>query len=347
MASDDFGIVVGINSYPGIGKLDGPEADADDFYAWLTSTDGGDVQQVKKIVTSDFTSPPPKPTDEIARAFDDLQDEAFQPGFPKRLGRRLYVYVAGHGAGLPFQHDPERSDAALLLADATKNNATHVMTKVRALYFLNAGIFDEIAVFMDCCRQTVPLNPNYPNYINANAIGLLQNQPRKFFAFATKWGLKTREKSFNGVVRGVFTMALMKGLRGAAADTNGTITSNSLRDYLLMSMKDQLDEAELENPAIPKEPDVPAQSVNLVFATVGNPLLVKVTINIPPAFANQDLTLSDGQLAVVATRSAGTGPTWEVPALLGKGLYVVDIPGLNLEKTFKLAGDEGTKHVDL
>jgi hypothetical protein len=345
MASDDFGIVVGINSYPGIGKLEGPEADANDFYEWLTSTRGGDVTNVKKIVSSDYSSDR-KPTDEIAQEFDNLQGEAFRSGFAQRIGRRLYVYVAGHGAGLPFQHDPERSDAALLLADATQVNATHVMTKVRALYFLNAGIFDEIAVFMDCCRQTLSLNPNYPNYLNANAIGLLQNQPRKFFAFATKWGLKTREKSFNGVVRGVFTVALMKGLRGAAADTNGTITSNSLRDYLLMSMKDQLDETELNNPAIPKEPDVPPQSVNLVFAA-NDPVRVKVTINIPPPAANQNITVSDGQLRTIATGTTGAGPTWEVPTLLEKGLYVVEVPGLNLEQTFRVVGDEGTKNVDL
>jgi hypothetical protein len=29
-------------------------------------------------------------------------------------------------------------------------------------------------------------------------------------------GLTTRERSFDGVTRGVFTVALMKGLRGAA-----------------------------------------------------------------------------------------------------------------------------------
>ena len=345
MAADDFGIVVGLNSYPGIGKLEGPEADANDFYEWLTSTRGGDVQNVRKIVSSDFPSDR-KPTDEIAQEFDDLQGQAFRRGFAQRIGRRLYVYVAGHGVGLPFQHDPERSDAALLLANATQTNGTHVMTKVRALYFLNAGIFDEIAVFMDCCRQTVPLNPDYPNYINANALELLRNQPRKFFAFATKWGLKTREKSINGVVRGVFTVALMKGLRGAAADSNGTITSNSLRDYLMVSMVDQLDPAE-RVPGIPMEPDVPPQAVNLVFASLDKPLLVKVTITVPPAAANQVITVSDGSLQQIATGNTGPGPTWDVPQLLGKGLYAVRVPALNLQQIFSLAGDEGTKNVDL
>src|SRR5262245_33340009 len=196
MATDDRGIVVGINSYPDIAPLLGPELDAKEFYDWLISEDGGDVpaDRVDKIVSSDFPPESPgaavrKPTDEVASAFDRLQAESFRMGRPKRLGRRLYVYVAGHGARLPFQNDPDSSDAALLLADANMGNATHVMTKIRALYFLNAGIFDEIAVFMDCCRQSVSLNPSYPNYLNANAIELLEEERRTFFAFATKWGL--------------------------------------------------------------------------------------------------------------------------------------------------------------
>jgi len=151
MAVDDRGIVVGLTTYPKIGSLQGPELDAEEFYDWLTSPTGGDVRSanIQKIVSSDFQPPPPAqpvdlPAQEVAKAFDRLHDEAFQSGMPKRLGRRLYVYVAGHGAALPFAADPERSDAAFLVADASKFNATHVMTKVRALYFLNAGIFDEI-----------------------------------------------------------------------------------------------------------------------------------------------------------------------------------------------------------
>ena len=353
MAVDDRGIVVGINTYPDISPLQGPEQDANEFYEWLTSENGGDVPaaNVVKIVSSDFqpappAAPVPRPTEEVARAFDRLQLEAFRPGPPKRLGRRLYVYAAGHGAGLPFQNDPERSDAALLLADANMANATHVMTKVRALYFLNAGIFDEIAVFMDCCRLSVPLNPSYPSYLNANAIDQLADERRTFFAFATKWGLKTREKPFNGVTRGVFTTALMSGLKGAAANPDGTITSQSLRNYLLLNMKDLLTAAEQNDPGIPKRPDVPPPAVDLVFATVPPPR-VKVTVTIPANAGGQNIRIRNDDFQTVGTGVTVAGAPWEVPDPLPRGNYLVEIAALQLENKFRLVGNEGTVDVVL
>src|SRR4051794_1621027 len=127
MAVDDKGIVVGITNYPGITTLKGPELDAEDFYDWLTSPKFGDVpgDRVEKIVTSGYATSP-KPTEEVAQAFDDMHAEAFASGIPKRLGRRLYVYAAGHGAGLTFRDDPDQSDAAFLVANATTVNAIHV-----------------------------------------------------------------------------------------------------------------------------------------------------------------------------------------------------------------------------
>ncbi len=68
-------------------------------------------------MSSDFQPAPPAapvrlPAQEVADAFDRLQAAAFASLIPKRLGRRSYVYAAGHGAALPFSADPERSDAA-------------------------------------------------------------------------------------------------------------------------------------------------------------------------------------------------------------------------------------------
>src|SRR5262249_7620473 len=287
-----------------------------------------------------------KPTEEVAGAFDRLQAESFRPGLPKRLGRRLYVYAAGHGAGLPFQNDPDRSDAALLLADANPGNATHVMTKIRALYFLNAGIFDEIAVFMDCCRQPVSLNPSYPSYLNANAIDLLDGERRTFFAFATKWGLNTREKPFNGVTRGVFTTALMAGLKGAAADPGGTITSSSLRNYLLLHMKDLLTAAEQADPDMPKRPDVPPPAVDLVFATVPPPR-VKVIVSFPANAAGQSIRVRGDGFKTVASGVTVAGTPWQPQDPLPRGGYLVDIAAMQLEQGFTLVGDEGTLNVAL
>ena len=353
MAVDDRGIVVGITNYPGIAELKGPEHDAQEFYDWLTSSSGGDVppNRVDKIVSSDFqTTPPPtpmKPAQEVADAFDRLQAAAFGSSLiPKRLGRRLYVYAAGHGAALPFASDPERSDAAFLLANATLTNAAHVMTKLHALYFLNAGIFDEVAVFMDCCRIPLSLNPHYPPYINAIAVDVLESERRTFFAFATKWGLTAREKAFDGVMRGVFTKALMLGLKGAAANPDGTITSSSLRDYLLLNMKDLLTQQEQDDPEIPKRPHVPAPAVELVFSTVSPPR-VNVSVTFPPAAANQPILILGDGFITAAEGQTGSGPKWDAPNPLPRGGYFVQIPAAGLAKPFRLVGNEGTFNVVL
>lgn len=346
MAFDDRGIVVGITNYPGISTLKGPEADADDFYDWLTSPLFGDVpsNRVEKIVPSRYTTAP-KPTEEVAQAFDDLQTEAFVNATPKRLGRRLYVYAAGHGAGLSFRDDPDESDAAFLVANATMFNAIHVMTKVRALYFLKAGIFDEIAVFMDCCRNQLSLNPTFPNYINAININTLGQERRKFFAFATKWGQNAREKEFDGVTRGIFTTALMRGLRGAAAKADGTITSNSLRDYLVNNMKRLMTDQELTASNF-QQPDIPDPQVDLVFATVPPPR-VKLTVTLPPNAGNQTIRLRGERFKLVASAQTVAGQPWVVPEELTKGSYLVEIAALNLEKSFDVIGDERTLNVAL
>lgn len=346
MAVDDKGIVVGITNYPGITPLKGPEADAEDFYDWLTSPSFGDVpaNRVEFIVTSGYAAAP-KPTEEVAQAFDNLHAEAFTTGIPKRLGRRLYVYAAGHGAGLTFRDDPDQSDAAFLVANATMFNAIHVMTKVRALYFLNAGIFDEIVVFMDCCRNPLFLTPNYPNYVNAIDISRLGKERRKFFAFATRWGLNAREKEFNGVTRGIFTTALTTGLRGAAANADGTITSKSLRNYLVNNMRKLMTDEELLEWNI-EQPDVPDPEVDLVFATVPPPR-VKVTVTFPANAGNQTIRVVGDGFKEEAKGQTVPGNPWEVPKELSKGTYLIEIPALNLREVLPLVGNERTINVAL
>jgi hypothetical protein len=220
------------------------------------------------------------------------------------------------------------------------------MAKIRALYFLNAGIFDEIVVFMDCCRNPFGLSPNFPSYVNAVSLDALKQERRTFFGFATRWGLNAREKPFNGVTRGIFTTALMAGLKGAAANSDGTITSSSLRNYLLVHMQDLLSDAERRDTTIPQSPDIPAPAVDLVFTTVPPPR-VKVTITFPPAGANQPIRIRGDGFKVIAQGQTGGGNTWDAPEPLPRGNYLVQIPGADLEKDFPLVGNEGTLNVTL
>ena len=355
MAADDYGIVVGISKYPDISELFGTENDAQAFYDWLVSPEGGDVPpgRVVPILSSQYQPVAPAvavrlPTaDAIERAFNYLQNAALGAnGVPKRFGRRLYVYVAGHGAALPFSYDPDRADAAFLVADATRYNATHVMARVFALYFLNAGIFDEIVVFMDCCRIVYTrLVPRFPTYIDINAISDSTLERRAFFAFATKWALTAREKQFGVQSRGVFTTALMNGLQGAAANPDGTVTSSSLRNYLLNHMRDLLSPDELADPEIPKQPDIPAPAVDLILATV-KPPRVSLTVTFPQSAGGQMIRLRGDGFKVIASAQTQAGVPWSCDDLT-RGGYMVEIPAAGLEQAFTLIGSEGAIRVAL
>ncbi len=160
MAQDDRAIVVGICSYPGFTDLYGPENDAVAIYNWLLSPAGGDVpvENIELIITSQFNPPfmtpaEGKPTGvRIQEAFEKLQDLASansDRGNGLRVGRRLWIYLAGHGFG------PDANENALLAANATRirsGSYYHVLGVYNADYVHFAGYFDEVLLFMDCCR---------------------------------------------------------------------------------------------------------------------------------------------------------------------------------------------------
>ena len=113
MAVNDHALVVGINSYPGLSDLQGPVDDAERFAAWLINTPGVDVPKtnVSKLLTNVFHPPGPESyVDARPTASDFLgyftrvlerQVESNQ-GQP---GRRLYLYLSGHGFQGPTLHD--------------------------------------------------------------------------------------------------------------------------------------------------------------------------------------------------------------------------------------------------
>src|SRR5881296_2688278 len=95
MAWDDYAVVVGIARYPEWGDLSGPENDGAEFARWLKSSDGGDVPagHVKTLLSAGNPGHP------SAQEIDDAFDELIQSGDAQggQAGRRLYVFLAGHG----------------------------------------------------------------------------------------------------------------------------------------------------------------------------------------------------------------------------------------------------------
>lgn len=349
MAKNDFAIVVGIHGYPVLQDLDGPENDAIAFRDWLIDPAGGNVpaNHVQFIVTSKWKMPfrsvdLAKPTAvRIQAAVEKLQNLAekhIAKGLELPFGRRLYLYMAGHGFA------PRDDQTGLLMANATKirvGPGFHVLGEYTADWFYHAGYFNEIVLIMDCCREVyaVPaLNMPYKAVTAPDAV----ERVRGFYAFGTKWSRLSRERPINGVVHGVFTAALLAGLRGAAAEpnTNGQITTDSLWNYLRDNMKTFLTPELLNNPEVPKQPDKRDYGGSFVLVTVAAPPAYPVTVHLPANSAGKKVNiLGSPQFTLVASTNAAP-PLWQLS--LDRGVYMAQILADGLQSPpFEVTGVGG------
>lgn len=215
MAATDHAIVVGINLYPHLPKLNGPVADATEFHEWLVSPTGGAVpsRQAHLLLSPDPQPHDPVPSkDQIEKQVSALIRAWEEDDHSER--RRLWFYFAGHGLA------PEPGDAALLMADHVPRAFTaHMSTSACIKALVRMGIFQEIVVIADCCRElSFEIDSYFPPWprIGAAAPGV-----RHFAAYAADWTQVARERDIaNGGVRGIFTYALLEGLRSGLSDTS-------------------------------------------------------------------------------------------------------------------------------
>lgn len=326
MNNEDWAIVAGVQHYPGISDLHGPENDAWRFYEWLTSPEGGGLpvsqasptegqspniglragNQAVLILSSDYSPPASEVADalptemEILRAFGKLKSIAnrnLRDDGSARVGRRLYIFFAGHGFAPTFGVTPSLDDAALLMANAEyKAPGFHIPGKPYANWFFIAGLFDEVILLMDCCRD------NYPNYpLNPVKYDVLTaprplDESKLFLGFGTKWNRQSRERIMDDDQwHGVFTTALLAGLQGAAADVDsGLITARTLGNYLYNYMKIYFSDEERDNASIEKEPSLkyhPVFGDRIVFNSLNPVPKFPVTINFSEAVRNKQIEI--------------------------------------------------------
>ena len=336
--NNDWAIVVGVRRYPGISDLDGSENDADDFRKWLVDPAGGNVppEQVRLILSSQFPDPADAsnaaPTNaEVERAFewlDDKAEENRQNGIGRTVGRRLYLYFSGHG------YAPSREDAVLLMANATpRRSGNHIAGRLWAEWMYEAGYFEEIALFMDCCREsrdsytTVQMRPVHIDRVrNNNGI----DERKRFYAYGTEWDRKAWERTnpADNKVHGVFTTALLSGLGGMAADkSTGLITGASLKDYLHQNMINFLSpEERAANPEITTDAHVVDQTkvtAPMIFGQIAlaEVTKVKVRIHVPAADRQKKAGIFNNDDTNPIESVAAVPEVWEL--VLPKGLYEV------------------------
>jgi len=353
MADNDHAIIVGIDRYPeppaGLGPLRGPENDARAFEAWAVSPTGGAVPAANVQVVLGSVPNPSVPTSprplywEIEEAFGRLIrpfEERLLAGRSSPIGRRFYVYLAGHG------FDPEPGVTALLAANATPlQTGLHFVGKPYAEHFWRGAMFEEIVLLADCCREQsymrVPVNP--PRFREVRAPDLDRDRVRRFYAFGAPWRRNSWERPFppNNAYRGVFTRTLLDGLGGEAADpSTGQVTAQSLTAYLHEAMPLYLDPPERDDPRIAKAPDVwyEPKHAGWVLATVA-PQTYPVTLRASLGDVGRVVQVHNGTFR--ATRPVP--PDGLIPMQLGRGLYAVEFVDGGSQRTFiELPRDGGT-----
>ncbi|MBC7987850.1 MAG: caspase family protein [Sphingomonadaceae bacterium] len=232
----DRAIVVGVGRYPTLGPkstprdLKGPQVDAGEMADWLhrngahvtkiTSSGDGDQQWDVEDLRPEF-SDVERPLNKLVRDAEALRDE----GRPVALGRRLTIYMAGHGFA------PSHKHLALITAEASSGLTFSLQATAWVDWFSDQTHFDEIVCWMDCCTiadfaQTSRVPIGAPRHRRAHGMAKLLTiyaAPPDQFAY--------ERPDENGVVRGVFTRELLKALNGAAADEDGQVTTSSLKSY--------------------------------------------------------------------------------------------------------------------
>jgi hypothetical protein len=257
MPLQDRALVVGIDRYPAIGSLKGAEADARDFYSWVTDPAGGGVAPaMAQLVLSRAglsqrardAEPARHQVEQFFTGVDEAANENNEQNLGLKAGGRLWLFLSGHGFA------PSLDNSGLLMANSTPTLLASFAGRLWADRLFQGGWFEEILLFQDACRSTIGVGELSPSYLKAR----VNPGKTRFYAFAAKDGKIALEKpDRTGNVRGVFTVTLMEGLRGGARDpVSGEITSAQLKAYLQANMKAKLSPTELDDEEISKVPDV-------------------------------------------------------------------------------------------
>lgn len=294
----DYAVVIGIKDYPAFDKVNpllGPENDAVAFHKWLVSKKGGGVlrNNTELIISSKYGAPFENASDakpmviDIQRAFEKLQakaDENSLAGHGYKVGRRLYIYMSGHGFA------PSLEETGLLMANATPDRVGavyHVLGHYTADWFFKARCFEEIFLFMDCCRELFQVqgyNRSFKELVSTGAV----THVKRLYGLATGWSGLAREKDVDGERRGVFTHALINGLQGAAANHTGALTALSLKNYIYTAFS----ETGQNGTAVSTEPQIGPDVT--FYPNIGEGFTIK-QIKVPPKF-NVNVTLLPGTL---------------------------------------------------
>jgi Caspase domain len=337
----DHAVVIGIRRYwdatpdGWITNLNAPDNDAEAIAQWLRQPDGGGLPEGNVCIVRSADLPDPFPDEEsvgphqraVENALNNLADldtTAFEGQY---AGRRLYVYVSGHG----FARGPD--EAALLTAEAKRTRPLNVLVSSWVDWLWHAARFKEYVLWVDTCAARAPVTTYFkpcdrdPEYNQDVANG------RRFTAFAAGLNKTTVENEMSdGKWHSVFTHALLQGLNGGARTP---ITTNSLRDYLSNAMSSFMRDDQQSNSMVAKEPEF-ARTDELVFGQRTQPATFPVTFQFPRTWVGRRVTISVNSKTPLIAETIVQQDRWTPQ--LGSGLYVLFAPESGDFQPFAVSG---------
>jgi Caspase domain len=331
---DDHALVIGIGRYADvaaawISDLQGPVNDAMGMAAWLREEGGGGLPagNVREVLSPNPFDPGTAEPHQtmIMTALNDIAQLAKGAYKGQYAGRRLYVYVSGHGWA------NRRNEAAVVTAEATLAQPLNVLVTSWVDWMLLAAPFEELVFWGDTCATRVPLTKLFPCTLGESFSG---NSPtvRSFSAYAAPVGLVAVENHMpDGAWHGAFTYALMQGLRGAAQTP---LTTDTLRDYLLNAQKEFLDDDQRRRATVAKEPSFGFTDV-MAFGSPTRPRF-PVSLRFQPGVVGRRVSVGVARSdpPVAATELQGT--QWDLA--LEAGAYGVFVDGSDASDEFQVIG---------
>jgi hypothetical protein len=261
--------------------------------------------------------------------------------------------MSGHGITPNSLDEDNEKEAALLLTNVDNTTVVASQYQLRgantASWFCKNDCFEEVFLFMDCCRHSriVPgINTFLPRQGAANTA-------KKCYAFATQWSLAARERPMpdeGNKVRGIFTKTLLKALNGAAADpdpndsTKAVITAESLRSYLIQNMKEFVDPRFINEPDV-QQPQVDCWPIN----NNGKDIIIKqvplklfpITFSISAGMTGDLIIIEGLTLTITINQVIQVTPTnLQINLARGSYLAIMNSNGIKVSKKFDIKGIE-------
>jgi len=344
----DWAIVAGINFYPAFTHLKGPRYDAAQFKKWAVSRGFVPDDQVMTVQSPD-TCPAglsdAKPTmEELTNAFTTLVSNARNRKY-HYLGRRLYLFFSGHGIVATSGAAPDYREAALLMANADADRlGFHIGVRAHAEWFRALGIFDEVVVFADCCRDVEDNVPPTPPYALPSAWKAQRKEGRQFYAFPTMLGSKSWERGFGNPekVRGIFSYVVVEALNNQKLYTDeGTLPASALEQHLYATVPDLNGK---QNPIIDYARN--DKSPEIILAKWYQRARQKVNVHFKPSIPEARAQIFRGVGSGTPLATAPADHDWSIDLDAGF-LYKVTIPDSGRSKLFEVMGNDEVQDVEV